>query len=316
MKIDWQFIISKAWERRSELIEANDSDSLRLFHGYEEGCKGVVIEKFGPMAVIEFKVDIRDQLPQIADALLEKFPFKLIVSKGHQCLKLKDKDRIFPVIGKWNEAPEFAHEFGRKYHLTANTPHSYGLYLDARPVRRWLSENSEGRRVLNLFAFTGSLGVAAASSGATEVVHLDKSRDLVPRIKASYQANDLDFDDRSFLRGDIYKHLPKAIKSGQRFDGIILDPPPRVYQSPYAAHRPNGQDFPALVKMCSQLLNPGGWLISLFHRFDVTLAEFEEQVVSASEQTVAVKQRFTSDIDFPESNPEHKLRVSVFHKQN
>jgi 23S rRNA (cytosine1962-C5)-methyltransferase len=216
------------------------------------------------------------------------------------------------VFGAYPEQTSFATEYGVYYHLQPDAVHNCGLYLDARPLRQWLLQNSRDRRVLNLFAFTGSLGLAAAKGGAEQVVHLDKSAELLPRIRESHSKNALAFDDRNFLRGDIYKHLPRAIKHKQRFDGILLDPPPKVYASRFAQNRPRGQDFSQLVKMCSKLLNPNGWLVAMFHRFDASWDEQEQEIVHAAGGRLAARERMTSDIDFPESNIENKLRISVF----
>lgn len=314
MTIQWRELIEKAWHDRKVLHESVEFDCWRVFHGYTEGAKGVVIEKFGTMALVEYKDDIREDLDVIKDALLQCFPFTLIIAKGDQSSRLRLKHRMFTLHGDFSDAPEFAKEYGIHYSLLPDTMHNCGLYLDARPVRKWLANNSEGRRVLNLFSFTGSLGIAALKGGAKAAIHLDKSKDLLPRIQKSYEKNALDIGTRSFIQGDIYKHLPKAIKNGQKFDGIILDPPPKVYKSPYSDHQPKGQDFSRLVSMCSKLLSPDGWLICLFHSYDATWDESDAEIIASSLNTLQVSERFTSDSDFPDDNIERKLRVTVFEK--
>ena len=225
MTIKWHELIKKAWNDRKVLHESDEFDCWRIFHGYTEGAKGVVIEKFGTMAMVEYKDDIREDLDVIKDALMECFPFTLIIAKGDQSIGLRLKQRMFALHGDISVAPEFVKEYGIYYSLLPDTMHNCGLYLDARPVRKWLANNSKDRRVLNLFSFTGSLGIASIKGGAKAAIHLDKSKDLLTRIQKSYHKNGLDMGSRSFIQGDIYKHLPKAIKNGQRFDGIILDPP-------------------------------------------------------------------------------------------
>jgi 23S rRNA (cytosine1962-C5)-methyltransferase len=314
LTINWHDLIAKAWKDRKVLHESNEFDCWRVFHGYAEGAKGVVIEKFGTMALVEYKEDIREELYAIKDALLQHFPFTLILAKGDQLLGLRLKERMFAIHGDFSYAPEFVKEYGVYYSLLPEAMHNCGLYLDARPVRKWLANNSEGRRVLNLFSFTGSLGIAALKGGAKTAIHLDKSKDLVPRIEKSYEKNGLDFGTRSFIQGDIYKHLPKAIKRGQTFDGIILDPPPKVYKSPHSEHQPKGQDFSRLVSLCSKLLNPGGWLICMFHRFDATWDQSDAEIIAASTHTLKMIDRFTSECDFPDENVDRKLRVTVFEK--
>lgn len=310
----WQLLINTAWERRQEITEEGQTDSWRVFHGYNEGVNGVSIEKFGDVAVVDYKVDIRDSLEDLADALCRHHPFKLIMAKGHQALGLRLNQRVFPIFGELASNDYFGKEFGVKYHIQPGAAHNSGLYLDARPVRAWLRDHCKDRRILNLFSFAGSLGVAAAHASARSVIHLDKSSELVPRIRKSYSANRLRLDNRDFVQGDVYKHLPRAAKAEQRFDGIILDPPPKVFDSPHAKNKPLGQDFHQLVKMCHVLLNSGGWLIAMFHRFDSTWEQEEDSVIKASNGELILETRFTSGIDFPEDNPNNKLRVSIFRK--
>lgn len=314
MTLKWHDLIEKSWNSRRVINESNEFDCWRVFHGYTEGAKGVVIEKFGTMALVEYKDDIRADLDEIKEALLKCFPFQLILAKGDQSVGLRLKQRMFTLHGELSSAPEFAEEYGVYYSLLPDAMHNCGLYLDARPVRKWLANNSEERRILNLFSFTGSLGIAALKGGAKAAIHLDKSKDLLLRIQNSYEKNGLDFGTRSFIQGDIYKHLPKAIKNGQKFDGIILDPPPKVYKSPYSDHQPKGQDFSRLVNFCSKLLNPGGWLICLFHRYDASWDQSDAEIIDSSSNTLKMTERFTSECDFPDENIDRKLRVTVFEK--
>ena len=308
--INWQKLISTAWVKRKPLWQNSSIDCFRVFHGYEEGSKGTVIEKFNDAAVIDYKTDIREELAELTQALLKVFPFKTIIAKGHQSLGLSLKDRTHILHGK--DAVATCNEYDLKFNVQLDAPHNPGLYLDARDARNWLISNSANRRILNLFAFTGSLGVSSAYGKATEVIHLDRSKELLPRIQENYQINNLKFEARNFLRGDIYKHLPRAIKAGKKFDGIILDPPPKIYQSPYAKHKTTGQDFSALIKYCTQLLSPDGWILGMLHRFDYSWDDFEGQVTEASGGLLLPQSRLTSGIDFPESMPDKKLRVSIF----
>ena len=312
--INWQALISTAWEKRRPLWQDSRVDCFRVFHGYEEGSTGTVIEKFNDAAVIDYKTDIREDLAELAQALLKVFPFKNIIAKGHQSLGLSLKARTHILHGK--DTFTTCNEYGLKFKVQLDAPHNPGLYLDARDARSWLSDNSSNRRILNLFAFTGSLGLSSAYGKATEVIHLDRSKELLPRIQENYQVNNVEFEARNFLRGDIYKHLPRAIKAGKKFDGIILDPPPKIYQSPYVNHKTNGQDFSALIKYCTRLLNPDGWILGMLHRFDYSWDDFEDQVTTASGGLLLPQSRLTSGIDFPESMPDKKLRVSIFVAHN
>ena len=250
---------------------------MRVFHGYEEGCKGVVAEKFGNLLVINHKVPYDQQLEELTEQFDKNLDVDTIITKAHQSLRIPLKHATVVRKGEFPTRGIECMENGVKYDIKAHASHNIGLYLDTREARKWLKAHSDGRRVLNLFAFTGSLGLCSQVGGAEEVVHLDKSAELLPRLKANYELNGLNWDNRSFLRGDIYKHLPRAQRSGKKFGGIILDPPPKVYASSHASNKPKGQDFRQLVGLCSELLVKDGWLMCFFHRFDKTREEFEKR---------------------------------------
>lgn len=307
--------IEKAWALRLPLFQRRDSDAFRIFHGFEEGIDGVIIEKFGDVAIIHFKRDISLLIDEIVSTLLTLHPFELIIAKAHSSLKMKMRQQISVVHGLIEDKSYWAKEFAVRYLVDPSAVHNCGLYLDARPVREWLLANSKDRRILNLFSFTGSLGLAASVGDAKSVAHIDKTAYLVTHIQNSFGENGRPFDKRDFIQGDIYKHLPKAVKAGRKFDGIILDPPPKVFNSGYAQNKPKGQDFSQLVALCKQLLNSGGWLITMFHRFEKTWDQFEQEIISASDGKLIPKLRFMSDEDFPEANERNKLRVSIFFNQ-
>jgi 23S rRNA (cytosine1962-C5)-methyltransferase len=80
-------------------------------------------------------------------------------------------------------------ENGVWYALDLQANRDAGLYLDTRSLRRWLKERMAGARVLNTFAYTGSLGVAALAGGAARVVHVDLKRDFLNIARTSYTLN-------------------------------------------------------------------------------------------------------------------------------
>ncbi|MFT5580632.1 MAG: 23S rRNA G2069 N7-methylase RlmK/C1962 C5-methylase RlmI, partial [Paraglaciecola psychrophila] len=86
--------IKKAWALRLPLFQRRDSDAFRIFHGFEEGIDGVIIEKFGDVAIIHFKRDISLLIDEIVSTLLTLHPFELIIAKAHSSLKMKMRQQI------------------------------------------------------------------------------------------------------------------------------------------------------------------------------------------------------------------------------
>jgi 23S rRNA (cytosine1962-C5)-methyltransferase len=81
--------------------------------------------------------------------------------------------------------------------------------MDTRNLRRWVLNNLAGKSVLNTFAYTGSLGVAASAAGAKRVVHLDHSKKYLNLARQSYILNGLPIDPENYLVGDFWEQIAR-----------------------------------------------------------------------------------------------------------
>ena len=307
-------LVGEAIAKRAPLHDDPRQTAYRLFHGYGEGWPGLVIDRYGEVALITYKTSLEEDLGAVADAITEALGPRcpIVLAKGHRHFDWNARAVSREVLhGDLPREPVPVRDNGLNLLATPHSHTSNGLFLDARPIRGWLRENSSQRRVLNLFAYTGSLGVAAAAGGARSVVHLDKKRGPLDLARENHRVNGLPVDGRGFLAGDVYQHLPRAARSGASFDAIILDPPPRVHRRKGATGAAS-QDFAELTKLSTALLDSGGWLLCFFHRFDRGRAAFEAEVLESAICPLSVLWRGGSGEDFPEPNPEHALRVTAF----
>lgn len=307
--------ISNAWTARSAFHADATTDCYRIFHGYAEGFPGLSIDRYGSSAIVNEKVGLPLSDGALLEVLTGLYPFERVVVKSHQRVDAARGSRVTYLKGMPSSEPLGVKEHGANYFADLDYLHSNGLFLDARPARRWIRENARARRVYNLFSHTGSLGVAAMLGGAKDVLHIDKSQEALDKIRISYQLNGLRHDSRATLKGDIYYHLPRAIKWGQKFQGIILDPPPFI-PTPFRTkdHRPEGQDFRTLIDYSCRLLDSGGWLICLYHDFRKTHDECDEEIVRSSGGQLVATWRDAADADFPEADPNRRTRMSAFVK--
>ena len=99
-----------------------------------------------------------------------------------------------------------------------------GLFLDHRPIRRWVRENLVGKRFLNLFCYTATVTVNAAIGGASESLSLDMSRTYLNWAKDNFCANKLDLSKHKLSQQDCIEWL-NASPVGKLYDVIFLDPP-------------------------------------------------------------------------------------------
>lgn len=307
--------IAGACARRSTLADDGQS-AYRLFHGYAEGRPGLLIDRYGPAILVSHKASEPDLMAPVLSGLDQAaVSADTVIAKAHRSFNWDARAiSVSAARGTLPSGPVHVSENGLTLIATPHVAANNGLFLDARPVRAWLIENSRDRRVLNLFAYTGSLGVAAAVGGAKRVVHLDKAKHALMLARENHQLNALPINERNFFVGDVYRHLPRAARAGVQFDGIVLDPPPCV-PGQRRKNNPGAQDFGRLTRLTTRVLAPGGWLLCFFHRFDRSRAEFESEVMANAECDLSVLWRGTSGFDFPELDPERKLRVTAFERR-
>lgn len=310
-------LITSAWDKRQALHRNEALNVYRVFHGFADGLPGVNVDLYESTVLIDYEIELADEFSALRDVYLSFKPDANIIAKAHRKLNLPLHKRFELLSGEKVERV-IVNELGTRYVIYPYTPHNPGLFLDARDARVWLRGNSQDRRIMNLFSFTGSLGLAAKMGRAKNVVHLDKSRAAYSQCEENYRLNNLSMDSRDYLIGDIYQHLPKAArraaKRGKEFDGIILDPPPFVQKRSAMKHQPKAQDIEQLMTYCGKLLSPNGWILCLFHQFGRSREDFENMVIASTKTPLKVEYQSTCGIDFNEDNEDNRLRISVFRR--
>ena len=157
-----------------------------------------------------------------------------------------------------------------------------GFYLDTRDLRRWLTKKMAGKRILNTFAYTGSLGVAAGAGGAREVVQTDLNPDFLKIAEKSWTMNTLPIVQHQSLVGDYFRVMGRLRHADQLFDCAILDPP---YFSTTEAGRVDLQEGTTrLINKIRPLVGHQGWLVvinnALFHSGEDFMAEINALCMS------------------------------------
>lgn len=114
-------------------------------------------------------------------------------------------------------------EQGLSYWVTLGKNQNTGLFLDMAHGRSFVREQAQGKRVLNLFSYTCSLGLSAAAGGAKSVVNIDMAKAAIKRGQQNFALNDL-VGEYGFIAQDIFKMIKKLSQKGP-YDLIIADPP-------------------------------------------------------------------------------------------
>ena len=163
----------------------------------------------------------------------------------------------------WNspQAPEKwkAQEHDITYLFYTNRGLSPGLFLDQRQNRRWVLSQAEGRKVLNLFAYTGSFGLCASHVGAAEVTHVDTSHRHLEWAAENCRENHLNLSQTEFVCVDARLFLQGCKRRRRLFDLIICDPPSfsRNRKSVFQIER----DLPEIIMNSVAVLAPAGQIL-------------------------------------------------------
>ncbi|MCQ4324354.1 methyltransferase [Stutzerimonas stutzeri] len=196
-------------------------------------------------------------------------------------------------------------ENGLRYTLDLGRKQNNGLFLDMRHGRAWVQENAQGKRVLNLFAYTCGFSVAALAGGAEHVVNLDMASAALSRGRENHRLNGHELSRVSFLAHELFKSWGKVRKLGP-YDLIVIDPP-SFQKGSFALSR----DYRKILRRLPELLNPGGQVLACVNDPDVAPAFLVEGMAAEAPQ-LRFERRLDNPPEFPDVNPDSGLKALVF----
>jgi 23S rRNA (cytosine1962-C5)-methyltransferase len=170
------------------------------------------------------------------------------------------------------------HEGGHRFLVNLSDYLDTGLFLDHRETRALVQRIARGKRVLNLFAYTGSFSVYAAAGGALRTVTMDLSNSYLDWASRNFAQNGMDPRQHVLLRAEVLSYLrePRTVPGAAGpFDLIVLDPPTFSNSKKMEGTLDVLRDHPLLIEQAIGLLAPGGAILfSCNHRrFSLRAAE-------------------------------------------
>ena len=184
-------------------------------------------------------------------------------------------------------------EAGRKFRVNLRDYLDTGLFLDHRKTRTMISKLVAGKRFLNLFCYTSSFSVYAATAGAKQTVNVDLSNTYLNWSKENFKLNNIKLDNHFFYREDSLTWLNEAALREEKFDVILLDPPTFSNSKKMDSHFDVQKDHLELIKQCIKLLNPKGILI-----FSNNFTQFKMEYNSSEQVRVTEITKQTTSEDF------------------
>lgn len=249
---------------RERLLGSAMQGACRLVHGEGDGLPGLAVDRLGEFLLIyKYSRAAEAWLDTLVDVLDAKLsPAGIYMQDRLRPVSAEDRrPPAFHLRGK-TAPPEFeVDEDGLKFLVDVTAPVSPGLFLDLREGRRMVESIAKGRRVLNLFSFTGAFGIRAVRGGAGEVFNVDAAARSHLRCRQNLAASGLDSQACTPLDGDVFKHLEKLRFRDEKFDLVVVDPPPfsRVGTKVFSALR----HWEDLMHAIVGVVNPGGLVLAV-----------------------------------------------------
>ncbi len=194
-------------------------------------------------------------------ALLQVIPETLNVHAEHVHLKVREKQTGLAQYEKQSgsQVTGLVRELGYQIECNFSDYLDTGLFLDHRKVREYIKTNAQGVRFLNLFSYTGSASVAAATGGASRTVSVDLSNRYSQWLTRNLRLNRLDETSNQVVKSDVTQWLDQ--NKDQRFDLILLDPPTFSNSTGIDADWNVQRDHVTCIRACMNMLEPDGVLV-------------------------------------------------------
>ncbi len=256
-------LLGIALSARADLFDERHEVAFRLFNGFYEGCPDLAIDLYARTLVFHnyaeppeaglplvdaARLFLRSSLPWVRTAILKARNSPDPVERRGLALEGDAPDRKIREHGVW-------------YALDLTMNRDASLFLDTRHLRKWALDNLAGATVLNTFAYTGSLGVAAMGGGAVRVVHLDLNRTFLNVAKASYTLNGFPIHKADFISSDFFPGVSRLKRTGELFDCVFLDPP--FFASTGKGTVDLFTEGKRLINKVRPLVADGGWLVAV-----------------------------------------------------
>jgi len=313
----WQKRLAAALDVRRTIGVAGreDNDIYRLVHGEGDNLPGLVIDIYGSMAVLQaHSVGMHVCRNELAAALREVMgeSLKAIYYKSETTLPFKAQ------LGQengflWGESnDDVARENGLAFHIDWLKGQKTGFFVDQRDNRALVERYAKGRKVLNMFCYTGGFSVYAMRGGAELVHSVDSSAKAIELVDANMELNFPGDKRHEAFAEDAFKFMDEMVNDEMPdgkclYDLIILDPPAFAKHKDALHNALRG--YTKLNAKAFEKIQPGGILFTFSCSQAVNKDQFRTAVFTAA-AIARRKVRILHQLHQPADHP-----VNIYHPE-
>ena len=311
-------------------LHAEDTNAYRLFNGSTENRPGLTIDRYGDLLLIQTfhaPLDGHDRVA-VENFYAAVLPGLVAIYNDRSGANSRVANPLPAEVLAEAQKPREFHEMGIRYQVQGrHAGQDPWLFLDMRAGRRRVMQEAAGKSVLNLFAYTCGIGIAAAKAGAAHVVNVDFAESSLRVGKENARLNDLPIRLR-FVHSDAFaamrqlagigqpgmvrgKKMPAFPKLEQRaFDLVFLDPP-RYAKSPFGVVD-IVNDYAALMKPALLCTAEGGTLICCNNAAQISRETWADQLqrcATKAGRPIRELEWIAPEGDFPSHDGQAPLKI-------
>ena len=275
--------LHSALDLRRQLGLADDplTDAYRLVHAAGDGLPGLIVDRYGPVAVVQcHSIGMHRQRQLIADTLLASTDaITCVYDKSAAVLPDRYANTITDGVLAGEPVEELTvRENGRRFRVDVAGGQKTGFFLDQRENRWLLGSYARGKSVLNTFCYTGGFSMYALAGGATQVDSVDLSESALRLTDANVALNTDRTDRHASHAADVMDWLKEHAPS-QHYDIVVVDPP--AYAKNKHRRHKAVQAYKRLNARAMRALKPGGLLFTFSCSRVVDRQLFYDTIVAA-----------------------------------
>lgn len=272
-----------AIELRRHHADLTDTTAYRLVNGEGDGLPGLTVDRYADYLMLQLYSSAWRPHLKLVTQILQELLSPLGIYEKSRPQKTRELEAVsdsknYGRILAGRTAPQRLEvkENGLTFLVSLEQGLNSGLFLDQRRNRCDLMGRVEGKRLLNLFSYTGAFSVAAAAAGAAQVTSVDASAGYTDWARDNFAANSIPARQHEFIVGDCLAVLGKLAQSGKNFDIVLMDPP--SFSTTAKSRFTTRGGTSDLVAAALPLLADGGLLMASSNHQKVDTAEYLKEL--------------------------------------
>ncbi|HXC61775.1 MAG TPA: class I SAM-dependent rRNA methyltransferase [Nitrospiria bacterium] len=280
--------------------------SYRVVFSEADGLPGLIVDRYENNIVLQITTAGMERwISTICDVLVEMFKPKTIVARNDTAIRelegLKLEKRV--LYGSV-ESSTVITKNGLEFELDLLEGQKTGFYLDQSENYAKLQGLVTGGTVLDGFCYAGGWALHAVRYGAKKVIGLDSSEKAIGLAMANARRNGLE-NRCDFRKADLFDELRKQVSRGDRYDGIVLDPPAFIKSKTKLKEGLRG--YREINRCAMELVKPGGILVTCSCSYHLDREGFRKMLSQAAQEAG----RTTRLLEFRSQSRDHPVLLSI-----